>query len=103
MPTSNKPDAAIRVIQKEVRYTETLSINYLFYIVTTGASVYYAVEILLNGEAAMQMLGSDEMRAQRLFEIMVNECVTPCTLADILHDLGCEEDGRLHLQNLCKM
>ena len=103
MPTSTKTDAAIRVIQKEVRNTETLSIDYLFYIVTTGASSYYAVEILLNGEAAMQMLGSDEMRAQRLFEMMVNECVTPCTLADILHDLGCEENGRLHLQNLCKM
>ena len=103
MSTSTKTESAIQIIQKEVRNAESLSINYLFYLVTTRRSKYYAIEIVLNEEAAMQMLGTDEKRAHRLFEIMVNEYVTPCTLSDVLHDIGCEEDERLHLQNLCKM
>ena len=103
MSTSDKYENAIHEIQREVRKAETLSICYILYRVDTEKATYYAIEIILDGEWNMQMLGVHEMRALRLFEILVNELVTPCTLSEVLHDLSCDEDERLHLQNLCKM
>ena len=103
MENSSQPEIIIHPIQKEVRKAESLSIDYHLYRVTTCRTSYYALEILLHDEQCMQVLGSDEKIALRLFEIMVNERVTPCTLTEILHDIKCEEEERLHLQNLCKM
>lgn len=103
MPNSVKTECSVRIIQKEVRHAESMSIDYILCLVTTQASRYYAVEIVLGEETDMQMLGGEDRHAHRLFEILVNEFVTPCTLADVLYDMRREENDRLHLQNLCKM
>jgi hypothetical protein len=103
MPTSDKQTSALRELQRENRRAEALSIRYILYRADTAKAAYYAIEIILNDESCMQILDTNEMRAYRWFEILVNEQVTPCTLSDILYDLRREEDERLHLQNLCKM
>lgn len=103
MQTSSKVTADVRMLQRETQKTEGISIHYALYYISTPNAGYYAVEIFSEGEPDMRMLGTDYNRAQRLFEVLVNETVTPCTLRDILHDAETEEDSRRYRQNLCKI
>ena len=103
MQTTNPVDAEIRVLQKESRTAETLQITYTFYRITTPTSTYYAAEIAAGEECDMQVLGSDSRRAEKLFEILVNETVTPCTLREILYDIETEEEKNRYRENLCKI
>lgn len=103
MHTRNSVDAEIRVIQQECRTAEALQITYTFYKIVTPSTTYYAVEIAAADERDMQVLGSHSLRAEKIFEVLVNETVTPCTLREILYDIETEEEKNRHRQNLCKI
>lgn len=102
MQASTEKDTKINLLQKEFREMEGLVISYALYQISALCD-YFAVEISSGDEQDMRILGNDGKRAQRLFEIFVNETVTPCTLGDILHDITVEEEGKRHRQNLCKI
>ena len=90
----------IRLLQEENRQTDEFSIHYLLWHIQTPHSTYYAIEIHTGEESDMAIISTDPDRAQRLFEILFNESVTPCTLSDILHDIRIEEEQMIYAQNL---
>lgn len=92
----------MRILQTESRTEAALQITYTFYQLLTPAATYYAAEIRAAAQHDMQILGSLPHRAEKLFEMLVNEAVTPCTLQDVLHDMCTEEEQARHLENLCK-
>lgn len=90
----------IRLLQEELRKAEVLSIHFMLWHIQTPHSSYYAVEISTETESDMAIVSRDYDRAQRIFEILFNESVTPCTLPDILHDIRIEEERMIYAQNL---
>ena len=103
MQASVQKETHIEVIQTECRETKEFSIRYVLYRITAQCSDYFAVEVSSGEETDMQMLGKSNERAQRVFEIFVNETVTPCTLSEIICDIIAEEEEKKHRQNLCKI
>ena len=47
----------------------------------------FSVEVELEGEKASAFLGVGFARAARIFEMLTEGAVTPCTLCDIVDDL----------------
>ena len=90
----------IRLLQEEHRKAEEFSMHYALWYIQTSHSSYYAVEIFTDTESDMGILSTNYDRAQRIFEILFNENVTPCTLPDILHDVRIEEEQMHYAQNL---
>ena len=93
----------IRLLQEETQRAEGISIRYILYQMITSQNTYYAVEICTERESEMAVVGKNNARAQRLFEIMINETVTPCVLLEILRDVEVCEEERRYCQNLCKI
>ena len=93
----------IRLLQEEARWAGDISIRYMLYQMITAHNSYYTVEICTGMESEMAVIGKNNARAQRVFEIMVNETVTPCVLSEILRDVEACEEERRHCQNLCKI
>ncbi len=102
MQTLNATDNQLHLIQEESGQTEEIRIEYSLYEIGIAHGNYYAVHIRTSNESDMRILGSDFKRAQRLFEILVNETVTPCTLRYILYEAETMEEDRNHEQNLYK-
>ena len=100
METPTQTDMNIRLLQKEHRQIDALSLEYLLWQICTDCSSYYAIEILANDESDMESLGQNYNRAQRIYEMLFNETVTPCTLPNILHDIRASEEECHYLQNL---
>lgn len=50
------------------------------------AAPQYFVEVLLDEERAAAYIGEDASAAAALYTALVNGCVTPCTLLDIVRD-----------------
>ncbi len=48
----------------------------------------YLLEVRLDGEVASEAVGSDFLRAASLFELVSRGRVTPCTLKDVVEDMG---------------
>lgn len=90
----------LKPIEKECRRADGVTVYYSLYRLSTPCQEYYAIEICAEEEAEMQIVGHHHDRAQRIFELMFNEHVTPCTLAEILHDLLTEEEILYYSQNL---
>ena len=103
MPTQCSKDTTIFRIQQESRIADSLQITYFFYRITIDSAVYYAVEIIAADERDMQILDTHLPHAEKLFEILVNEIVTPCSLRDILRDIEAEEENGRYRENLFKM
>ena len=102
MHTTNHTEIHIQILQQEYRAVEECRVQYTFYQIFGQHTHCYAVEISMLEENDMRILGTDTSRAQRLFEILVNETVTPCTLKDVLRDAEDEEEQSLYRQNLCQ-
>ena len=103
MQASVQKEIKIEMIQTECRETKEFSICYTLYRIVSQCSDYFAREVSSGEESDMQMLGKSNERAQRIFEIFVNETVTPCTLSEIICDIIMEEEEKKHRQNLCKI
>lgn len=102
MLTPSETEMKIRVTQREQRNIKTTQITYALYRVVTNLATYYAVEVSAANEHDMRMLGENCERAEKLFEILVNETVTPCTLRDVLHDTEILEEEAKYRENLYK-
>ena len=50
----------------------------------------YAIEIKDFDECRMSFFGTDKKRAVRIFDSIVENTVTPCTLEDIAEDMAIE-------------
>lgn len=103
MQLTTEKGSEIQAIQEELREMSGYVAEYVLYRISTGKHLYFALEIISGEEWDMHILGDEEVRAQRLYEIFVNEAVTPCTMRDILHDINIEEEERRYRQNLCKI
>ena len=100
METTMTPTMEIRTLEAEHRCLNDFYVDYTLYRVITPHTSYYAVEIHTAEECEMQIVGQDCSHAQRVFEMLYNETVTPCTLIEVLHDILMSEEERFHRQNL---
>ena len=100
METTMTLISEIRVIEDERRCLNELSIDYTLYQIATRCTTYYAIEIRSETESEMQIISQKQSHAQRVFELLFNEAVTPCTLTEILHDILVLEEEAFHRQNL---
>ena len=90
----------VQPFEDECRHIEDITIHYTLCRFSTPHQACFAVEICTEEECAMQIIAKDRDRAQRIYEMLINEYVTPCTLTSILHDLIEEEELQHYCQNL---
>lgn len=100
METTMTSLSEIQAIEKEQRYLNDFCVHYTLYRITTPHANHFAIEIRTEEETGMQIIGQNDLHAQRVFEMLFNETVTPCTLSEILHDILLSEENKFHCQNL---
>jgi hypothetical protein len=66
---------------------EGMSVEYTLLSLGCGFRPVYAIEIKDRNESRISFFGIDKKRAVSIFELVVNNAVTPCTLEDIAEDM----------------
>ena len=87
MKTLTHNEVNVTTLEDDCKCEEGVEIFYALYQFQTPHRNYYAIEISTKNEAEMQILGCQSDRAHHIYELMIREMVTPCTLADIAHDI----------------
>ena len=90
----------LETLEEECREVENMKIHYTLYKITISLRDYYAIEIRTENEAELRFVGRQHSRSQRIFEMLFNEQVTPCTFSEILRDLTAEDELLHYCQNL---
>lgn len=77
----------IEMIESRKLQTEDFEIDYIFYQISSAFNRnYFAVEILLDDEASLAVLGEDREDAYSFYLESINGAVTPCGLTHIIAD-----------------
>lgn len=67
---------------------EGMRMEYTLLSLGLGFRPVYAIEIKDRNESRISFFGIDKKRAVSIFELIVNNAVTPCTLEDIAEDMS---------------
>lgn len=78
----------IRKIKKECTEVEGLMLEYTLISIGGYLRPVYAIEIKDYNERRISFFGFNKKRAASIFEIIVLNAVTPCTLEDIAQDMA---------------
>ena len=88
----NDSEGYLRLIRKDERSFEEISIKYRFYeICVPDMRAQYAIGIITDDDESFAALGDDADSAYSLANDIISGGVTPCTLHDIVSDREKEE------------
>ena len=85
--TMQELQLTLRVLREEARTVRARTCLYQFAVSGEGYSQYY-IRITYGEECVTACMGGEREHAAVLFTAFVQGLVTPCTVRDILHDLG---------------
>jgi len=83
-----KDKKGISEIMSACNEIEGMRTEYTLLSLGLGFRPVYAIEIKDRNESKISFFGVDRKRAVSLFELIVNNAVTPCTLEDIAEDMA---------------
>jgi hypothetical protein len=78
----------IRAIMKETAQVEGMKLEYTLISIGGPWHPVYAIEIKDFDERRLSFFGFDKKRAVDIFQMIVANTVTPCTLEDIAEDMA---------------
>ena len=78
----------IRVIKNASAEIEGMDVEYTLLSLGSGFRPVYAIKIQNREESRVSFFGTDKMRAASIFDSVVENTVTPCTLEDIAEDMA---------------
>lgn len=78
----------INVIKKGLAEIEGINVEYSLLSLGCGFRPVYAIEIKGRDECRLSFFGTDKKRAVSIFDSVVENTVTPCTLDDIAEDMA---------------
>ena len=78
----------INVIKKASAEIEGMDVEYSLLSLGNGFHPVYAIEIKDRDECRLSFFGTDKKRAVSIFDTIVENTVTPCTLEDIAEDMA---------------
>ena len=85
--TMQELQLTLRVLREEARTVRERTCLYQFAASREGYSQHY-IRITYGEECVTACVGGERKHAAALFTALVQGLVTPCTVGDILHDLG---------------
>lgn len=78
----------ISVLKKAYAEIEGMDVEYSLLSLGSGFRPVYAIEIKDREECRLSFFGTDKKRAVSIFNSVVENTVTPCTLEDIAEDMA---------------
>ena len=78
----------ISVIKNASAEIEGMEVEYTLLSLGSGFRPVYAIEIKERDESRLSFFGTDKKRAVSIFDSVVKNTVTPCTLEDIAEDMA---------------
>ena len=78
----------ISAIKKTLAEIEGMDVEYTLLSLGSGLRPVYAIEIKNRDECRLSFFGTDKKRAVSIFDSVVENTVTPCTLEDIAEDMS---------------
>ena len=90
LPCAKAENDTELILLKEERREEELLLDFLLYRITLKSGSFYLVSVEDPRAATFAVLGVDRTESEAIFRRLVDGCVTPSTLREIVFDL-CEE------------
>lgn len=78
----------IRVIKNASAEIEGMDVEYTLLSLGIGFRPVYAIKVQNRDESRVSFFGTDKKRAVSIFDSVVENTVTPCTLEDIAEDMA---------------
>ena len=76
----------MKTIERRRIHEENLEIEYILYQISSESRKYFAIEIVLEEDATLAVLGEDIDEARSFYEESIKGTVTPSGLTQILAD-----------------
>ena len=83
----NCAEGAEKVIRTDNVLAESLPVHYALGEISDRGYTYYQVSVSTDAERNLVCIGEDRERAERFYELIVRNTVTPCTLHDVFEDV----------------
>ena len=83
-----KDKKGIRVIKNASAEIEGMDVEYTLLSLGSGFRPVYAIKIQNRDESRVSFFGTDKKRAASIFDSVVENTVTPCTLEGIAEDMS---------------
>ncbi|MBR6577340.1 MAG: hypothetical protein IKK74_00155 [Clostridia bacterium] len=78
----------IRVITNASAEIDGMDVEYTLLSLGVGFRPVYAIKVQNRDESRISFFGTDKKRAASIFDSVVENTVTPCTLEDIAEDMA---------------